>query len=155
MTECTRFALSGSPVAPAFDVNPDLWAAEVDASQIGQVVQNLVLNAMQAMARGGVLEVSLDNVEYDAETVPASTKIAPGRYVLLKVKDSGTGIPPEVLARIFDPYFTTRGAGTGLGLPITRNIIEGLGGTIAVSSSPGEGTQIIIDLPIGEPGVAA
>jgi PAS domain S-box-containing protein len=155
VTECTRFALSGSPVAPAFDVNPDLWAAEVDASQIGQVVQNLVLNAMQAMARGGVLEVSLDNVEYDADTVPASTKIAPGRYVLLKVKDGGTGIPPEVLARIFDPYFTTKKSGSGLGLAISYSIVRAHGGSITVESEPGVGSTFTVYLPASSTPAAA
>jgi two-component system NtrC family sensor kinase len=70
---------------------------------------------------------------------------------MVAVQDRGTGISSEDLARIFDPYFTTRRAGTGLGLPITKNIIEGLGGTISVSSRVGEGTEIRIDLPLQPP----
>ncbi len=147
VTECTRFALSGSPVAPAFDVDPELWAAEVDASQIGQVVQNLVLNAMQAMPRGGVLEVSLDNVELDAAAIPASAPMEPGRFVRLKVQDSGTGIPPELLARIFDPYFSTKEKGSGLGLAISYSIVQSHGGTITVESELGIGSCFTVYLP--------
>jgi PAS domain S-box-containing protein len=147
VTECTRFALSGSPVAPAFEVDPELWAAEVDASQIGQVVQNLVLNAMQAMPRGGVLEVSLDNVTLDADSIPARASLVPGRYVRVAVQDSGTGIPPELLTRIFDPYFTTKEKGSGLGLAISYSIVQAHGGAITVESEPGIGTRFEVYLP--------
>ncbi len=75
-------------------------------------------------------------------------------HVTVTVRDRGVGIAPEDMARIFDPYFTTRRAGTGLGLPIAKNIIEGLGGALTVSSQPGEGTEISINLPF-EPGNAA
>jgi signal transduction histidine kinase len=100
-TECTRFALSGSPVAPRFDLADGVWEAEIDSVQIGQVIQNLVLNGMQAMPRGGVLEVSLRNVELTATTVPPQTPLTPGKYVCLAVQDSGCGIPADVLGRIF------------------------------------------------------
>jgi len=75
--------------------------------------------------------------------------------VAITVSDHGTGIAPEDMAHIFDPYFTTRRAGTGLGLPIAKNIVEGLGGTITVSSRAGQGTDIVIDLPIAHTEVAA
>lgn len=155
VTECTRFALSGSPVAPAFDIDPELWAAEVDASQVGQVIQNLVLNAMQAMQRGGVLEVSLDNVEIDADTMPARASLVPGRYVRLSVQDSGTGIPPELLARIFDPYFTTKDKGSGLGLAISYSIVQAHGGTITVESEMGVGSRFTVYLPASSSKAAA
>lgn len=147
VTECTRFALSGSPVAPAFDIDPDLCAAEVDASQVGQVIQNLVLNAMQAMPRGGVLEVSLDNVDITPDTMPARASLVPGRYVRLGVQDSGSGIPPEVLARIFDPYFTTKDKGSGLGLAISYSIVQAHGGAITVESEVGVGSLFTVYLP--------
>jgi signal transduction histidine kinase len=73
------------------------------------------------------------------------------RGVRITVQDRGIGIGPEDMAHIFDPYFTTRRAGTGLGLPIAKNIIEGLGGTLSISSQPGEGTDIAIELPIASP----
>jgi signal transduction histidine kinase len=71
-----------------------------------------------------------------------------GDRLHLVVADRGVGIDPKVLAHIFDPYFTTKRGGTGLGLPITKNIVEGLGGTIGVTSAPGAGTEIVVDLPI-------
>lgn len=155
VTECTRFALSGSPVAPAFDVDPDLWAAEVDASQIGQVIQNLVLNAMQAMPRGGVLEVTMDNVDLDAASIPTRASLVPGRYVRLAVQDSGTGIPQELLTRIFDPYFTTKEKGSGLGLAISYSIVQAHGGTITVESDPGVGACFTVYLPASSAQAAA
>jgi PAS domain S-box-containing protein len=155
VTECTRFALSGSPVKPAFDVHPDLWAADVDTGQVGQVVQNLVLNAMQAMAKGGVLEVSLHNVTLNEESIPADAPLVPGKYVRLTVKDTGTGIPSEVLNRIFDPYFSTKEKGSGLGLAISYSIVRAHGGAITVESEVGVGTCFIVYLPASSAAAAA
>ena len=147
VTECTRFALSGSPVKPAFDVHPELWAADVDTGQVGQVVQNLVLNAMQAMPKGGVLEVALHNVDLDAESIPADAPLVPGKYVRLSVRDTGTGIPAEVLNRIFDPYFSTKEKGSGLGLAISYSIVRAHGGAITVESEMGVGSTFTVYLP--------
>ena len=147
VTECTRFALSGSPVAPRFDVAADLWEAEIDSVQIGQVVQNLVLNGMQAMPRGGTMDVSLKNVELRADTVPPQTSLAPGKYVALTVQDTGSGIAPDVLTRIFDPYFTTKEKGSGLGLAISYSIIRAHNGGITVQSEVGVGSRFTIYLP--------
>jgi len=147
VTECTRFALSGSPVAPRFDISPDLWEAEVDTVQVGQVVQNLVLNGVQAMPKGGIMEVSIKNVELDAATIPPQTAMAPGKYVSLVVQDSGTGIPADVLGRIFDPYFTTKEKGSGLGLAISYSIIRAHNGGITVESEPGVGSRFTVYLP--------
>jgi len=147
VSECTRFALSGSPVAPRFAISSDLWDAEIDSVQIGQVVQNLVLNGMQAMPRGGVMEVSLTNVELDAESIPPQTSLAPGHYVCLSVQDSGNGIPPDALGRIFDPYFSTKEKGSGLGLAISYSIIRAHNGGITVDSQPGVGSRFTVYLP--------
>ena len=147
VTECTRFALSGSPVAPRFAVVDNLWEAEVDTVQVGQVIQNLVLNGMQAMPRGGVMEVSLLNVEFTADSVPPQTGMAPGKYVCLTVQDSGHGIPSDVLGRIFDPYFTTKEKGSGLGLAISYSIIRAHNGGITVESQPGVGSRFSVYLP--------
>jgi signal transduction histidine kinase/FixJ family two-component response regulator len=147
ITEYARFGLSGSSVAATFEVDPHLWMVEADESQIGQVVQNLVLNATQAMARGGILEISMDNVDVEAESSPAPGALAPGRYVRLAVRDSGSGIPPELLARIFDPYFTTKEKGSGLGLAISHSIVQAHGGSISVESELGIGTCFTVFLP--------
>jgi PAS domain S-box-containing protein len=148
--ECSRFALSGSAVAPRFTVDQDLWAADVDLDQIGQVVHNLVLNAQQAMPRGGVVDVSLHNEELAAESPLAMTGLAPGRYVRLTVQDQGHGIPAEKLDRIFDPYFTTKEFGSGLGLAITYSIVHAHGGAITVDSQEGHGARFTILLPASE-----
>lgn len=145
--ECSRFALSGSPVAPRFTIAPDLWAADVDLDQIGQVVHNLVLNALQAMPRGGIVDVTLANEELAPDAPLAMSGLAPGRYVRLIVKDQGHGIVPEQLDRIFDPYFTTKEMGSGLGLAITYSIVHAHGGAITVDSQPGQGARFTIHLP--------
>jgi signal transduction histidine kinase/ActR/RegA family two-component response regulator len=147
VTECTRFALSGSPVAARFDISHGLWPADVDTVQIGQVVQNLVLNAMQAMPRGGSIDVSLQNVELALDSLPAQTALSPGKYVCLIIQDTGTGISPEHLGRIFDPYFTTKEKGSGLGLAISYSIVRAHGGAIGVESQLGIGTRFSIYLP--------
>jgi signal transduction histidine kinase/ActR/RegA family two-component response regulator len=147
VTECARFALSGSPVAPRFNFSKDLWAADIDTVQIGQVVQNLVLNALQAMSRGGIIELSLNNVEIDATSIPAQTSMTPGKYVCLTVQDTGSGIPEEVLGRIFDPYFTTKEKGSGLGLAISYSIIRAHQGGITVESQVGFGSKFTVYLP--------
>jgi PAS domain S-box-containing protein len=147
VTECARFALSGSPVAPRFDFDPELWSADLDTVQIGQVVQNLVLNAMQAMPRGGIIELSLKNVDLDTASVPPQTSMAPGKYVSLTVQDTGAGIPEDVLSRIFDPYFTTKEKGSGLGLAISYSIVRAHQGGITVDSKPGVGSKFTVYLP--------
>jgi signal transduction histidine kinase/ActR/RegA family two-component response regulator len=155
VTECTRFTLSGSPVAPNFDISGDLWPAEIDVIQIGQVIQNLVLNAMQAMGpRGGILTVALRNVELDASSLPARIALPPGRYVWLAVQDTGSGIPAEYLDRIFDPYFSTKEKGSGLGLAVCYSIVRAHGGAITVDSEVGVGTRFSIYLPASERPVA-
>ena len=147
VVECSRFALSGSPVAPRFTIADDLWAADVDLDQIGQVVHNLVLNALQAMPRGGIVDVSLANEELAGDAPLAMTGLAPGRYVRLTVQDQGHGIPPEKLDRIFDPYFTTKEFGSGLGLAISYSIVHAHGGAITVESQLGHGAQFTVLLP--------
>jgi PAS domain S-box-containing protein len=147
VVDCTRFVLSGSPVAPRFGIPDDAWPADVDTTQIAQVVHNLVLNAMQAMPRGGIVDVSLKNVDLTLDSLPVNTGLTPGRYVCLTVQDQGTGIPSEALNRIFDPYFTTKETGSGLGLAITYSIVRAHGGAIRVVSTPGEGAAFYVYLP--------
>jgi signal transduction histidine kinase len=119
---------------------------------------NLLTNARHAVESLALAGTGTDGVsgaarlhdDAAAPFVEVRTRIA-GTHLTVTIQDRGVGISPEDMAHIFDPYFTTRRAGTGLGLPISKNIVEGLGGTLAVTSRRGEGTQIRIDLPLTPP----
>jgi len=145
--EAAEFALHGAKVRCDFRVAPDLWPAEVDKSQIGQVVQNLVINAVQAMPGGGVIEISIAN-----ETIPAQSDgaLAAGDYLKISVADTGTGIRPDLLPRIFEPYFTTKANGSGLGLATVYSIVKKHYGDIQVESEPGQGTTFHFWLPAAQ-----
>jgi CheY-like chemotaxis protein/anti-sigma regulatory factor (Ser/Thr protein kinase) len=140
-----KLALSGSTTGCVMTIAEDLWATDADEGQIGQVVQNIVLNASHAMPRSGTVEISADNIE----TSDGVTAILPagGRFIRICFKDNGTGIQPQDLAKIFDPYFTTKQQGSGLGLATSYSIIKRHGGTITVSSEPGTGTIFCVYLP--------
>ncbi len=144
LREQTVFACRGSSVTCSVEVDPGLWAAEIDEGQIGQVVNNLVLNAVQAMPDGGSVRVRADNIDCGADADPI---LAHGPYVRIAVQDTGCGIPPENLLRLFDPYFTTKAGGTGLGLAVTYSIVKKHGGHIRVDSEPGRGTTFLVYLP--------
>jgi len=129
-----------------------------DATYLHQVAMNLCTNAIHAMARGGVLSVTLDRAQLNESRTLSRGALGPGPYVRLTVADTGTGIPPAVLDRIFDPFFTTKevGAGTGLGLSLVHGIVTDLGGAIDVKSTLDEGTKFEIWLPVsGEIAVPA
>jgi two-component system cell cycle sensor histidine kinase/response regulator CckA len=142
--EAAEFALHGSKVRGDFTVAADLWPAEVDKGQIGQVVHNIVLNAMQAMPDGGVIRIAMENAAIGAGMLP---DVAAGRYLKLTIADNGAGIRPEYLPRIFDPYFTTKPGGSGLGLATVHSIVRKHLGHIRVLSKMGEGTIFDIWLP--------
>ncbi len=146
--DALAFVLRGSNVAGKLRVADGLWPIEADGGQIGQVINNLLINADQSMLRGGVVRVELDNCRIDDEV--AARK--PGPYVRLTVADQGCGIPSENLGRIFDPYFTTKDTGTGLGLTSLYSIVKKHGGEVTVSSLVGEGTTFQVYLP-ASPGV--
>jgi hypothetical protein len=122
-----------------------------DATQLHQVLLNLCVNARDAMPGGGTLTIEGEAVELDAAFLTGShaTAAKPGPYAAIRVKDTGTGIPPEILDRIFDPFFTTKdpGKGTGLGLSTVLGIVKGHGGFLNVSSHPGRGSTFAIYLP--------
>ena len=145
--ECAGFALRGSRAQARFHLPSDLWPVEADVGQVNQAIQNLLLNAAQAMPRGGTIDVSTENVVV-ADASPLGP--APGRYVRLCIRDRGMGIPAELLPRIFDPYFTTKPTGSGLGLAATRSVVDRHGGHIDVESALGEGTTFIVHLPASE-----
>ncbi|HWL17906.1 MAG TPA: ATP-binding protein [Opitutus sp.] len=145
--ESTQFALHGAAVRVEFDIAPGLWSVEVDKGQIGQVVQNILLNATQEMAEEGKVQVTLRN-----ETVTeVRAGLAPGKYVKLSVSDTGAGIPPETLGRIFEPYFTTKQQGNGLGLATVYSIVKRHGGQIEVESALGRGSTFHVWLPALDP----
>ncbi len=120
-----------------------------DTTQLHQVLLNLCVNARDAMPNGGTLTLEAENVELDAAGAVAVPNAKPGHYVVWRVKDSGTGIPPEILTRIFEPFFTTKGPekGTGLGLSSVFVIVKSHGGAVQVYSTPGEGTSFSVYLP--------
>jgi PAS domain S-box-containing protein len=123
-----------------------IWSVDVDEGQIAQVVQNLLLNADQAMPGGGVIQVAVENVD-----VAIATPALPvGRYVRISISDRGVGIPRERQSRIFDPYFTTKPGGSGLGLAICASILRNHQGSITVNSEPGSGTTFHAYLPASE-----
>ncbi len=138
------FGTRGTTVRCEYDLPADLWNAEVDEGQISQVIQNLVINAVEAMPQGGTIQISARNREIDRMTSPV---LAEGRYVAITVHDHGQGIPRENLNRIFEPYFTTKAAGSGLGLATTYSIIKQHGGLIDVESAEGAGTKFYVYLP--------
>ena len=142
--QVTEFSLRGSNVKPVFNISEDLWTIEADRAQIGQVIRNLIINADHAMPRGGVVEVSAENVEIKVED---KTKLDPGPYVKITVRDYGIGIPPEHIPRIFEPFFTTKHKGSGLGLAVCYSIIKNHNGHIEVESELGKGTTFYIYLP--------
>lgn len=146
ITETTAFTLRGSAVRPVFEIEDGLWPVDVDIGQISQVIGNLVLNATQAMPDGGTVTIRAKNTEITA----ARPSLGPGRYVRIEVADTGEGIDPAHLGKIFDPYFTTKVHGRGLGLPSSLSIVRRHEGTIDVSSTPGEGTTFTVYLPASE-----
>jgi len=145
--ETAEFALVGSNARVHFSIPDGLWPAEVDPAQISQVVLNLVINAAEAMPEGGVVAIAAANATLDAAS---GIPLPPGRYVKLVVRDTGVGIAPENLSRIFDPYFTTKGAGSGLGLAVVHSILRNHGGHVQVQSRIGVGSTFEAYLPAAE-----
>ena len=145
--DTVSFSLRGTHSRSEFLFGADLWPAEIDPGQISQVIANLVVNADQAMPNGGTLRVSCDNFSYDSDTTPAITDLAPGDYIRIAIRDEGTGIPEECLKRIFDPYFTTKPKGNGLGLATTYSIIKNHNGLICVDSKVHQGSTFTLYLP--------
>jgi PAS domain S-box-containing protein len=129
--ETAGFSLSGSRAQCELSLPDDLWWAEIDEGQIGQVINNLVINADQAMPEGGTISISAENV---IVRLSDGLPLKEGRYIRIAVKDQGIGIPESSIPKIFDPFFTTKPDGNGLGLAITYSIIKKHGGYITVES---------------------
>jgi PAS domain S-box-containing protein len=144
ITDTVQFALRGSGVRCTMHLPDDLWPVEVDEGQISQVLQNLVINGDQAMPDGGTITVEAANC---ALSLQEDLPLKPGNYVRVSVTDQGVGISQDHLPKIFDPYFTTKPKGSGLGLATTYSIVKRHEGHIAVSSAMGIGTCFTFYLP--------
>jgi len=138
------FVLAGSKVSAAYDLEENLRSISADPSQIEQMINNLVINAVQAMPTGGHLYIKARNLSPDEmERLPAENNA----YIRFDVTDAGVGIPEENLAKIFDPFFTTKETGTGLGLSTVKSIVQNHGGTVLVDTKVGKGTTMSVILP--------
>jgi PAS domain S-box-containing protein len=140
-----KFALSGSSADYRVELDTALWHVEADEGQIGQVIQNIVLNADQSMPLGGTIVIAAKNAQGSKKGMPQLPD--EGKYIEISIKDNGVGISETYLSKIFDPYFTTKAKGSGLGLATCYSIIKNHGGIINVSSKMGEGTTFFIYLP--------
>ncbi len=146
LQNAVRIAAAGSPVVVKVETPPDLFPVEIDKGQILQVVQNLIINAIQAMPvpADGRVTLGASNLHLAEGEVDG---LPPGGYLRIDVQDNGSGIPPEILTKIFDPFFTTKKSGTGLGLATVDSIVRRHGGRIGVESTTGVGTLFSVFLP--------
>ncbi len=142
--DSANFVLRGSNVKCEFSLSEDLWPVDVDEGQISQVINNLVINADQAMPQGGNINVTARNIAIGADSV---LPLSPGDYIEISVEDQGVGIPEECLQKVFDPYFTTKQKGSGLGLASAHSVIKNHDGFITADSKLGVGTIFHIYLP--------
>jgi len=145
--EAAAFAARGSNCNLDCRTHNEIWTAEIDEGQIVQVIQNLVLNAIQAMPDGGAITVTTNNTHLTEGDVPA---LEAGRFVEIAVIDTGVGIPESDLDRIFDPFFTTKTSGSGLGLATAFSIVRSHGGAIVVRSEPDRGSRFAVYLPASD-----
>ncbi|MBI4378255.1 MAG: GAF domain-containing protein [Nitrospinae bacterium] len=148
--DTVSFTLSGSKSMCKYLIQEDIYPVEADEGQLCQAINNIIINAEQAMPEGGVIEIDCKNITISEENTFSLEK---GRYVRIAIKDNGTGIPTELLHKIFDPYFTTKQKGSGLGLATTYSIIKRHNGYIDVDSNPVIGTTFYIYLPASDRGI--
>ncbi len=142
--ESAGFTLTGTSIKCEYIIPDDLWPAEIDGGQISQVINNIVINARQAMPEGGTLRFICSNTSLEESD---SQPLQPGEYIQISISDSGPGIPPAIRQKIFDPYFSTKPDGSGLGLTTSHSIIARHDGRISVESKPGSGAVFHILLP--------
>ncbi|MCD6292135.1 MAG: PAS domain S-box protein [Deltaproteobacteria bacterium] len=142
--ESAEFVLHGSQVKVVIEAEADIWDVQIDSGQISQVVNNLVTNARQAMDDRGIIQISITNLEIMEDCM---VDLMPGPYVKVTVQDQGCGIDPEIISHIFEPYYTTKESGSGLGLATCYSIIANHDGHIDVTSEPGTGSTFTFLLP--------
>jgi PAS domain S-box-containing protein len=146
LKDSARFALTGSPVRCKFDLADNLYPVDIDEGLIHQVINNIVINAEQAMPKGGIITIRAMNVVLKDENQVSGILPGKGKYLKISIEDRGIGIHKEYLDKIFDPYFTTKQRGSGIGLATTYSIIKKHDGYITVDSTPGMGTTFYIYL---------
>jgi two-component system cell cycle sensor histidine kinase/response regulator CckA len=144
--ESAKFASSGSTVKCEIELPENLWPTEIDPGQLSQVIHNLVINAIQAMPEGGVMRIRGENVKLNGKT-RTGLPLSSGKYIKIAVEDEGVGIWPDQLGKIFDPYFTTKQKGSGLGLATVYSILHNHTGYITADSIPSKGTTFTFYLP--------
>jgi PAS domain S-box-containing protein len=147
LADWAGFALSGSNVDYELVEAPDLQPVEIDKGQMSRVINNLLINAQQAMPDGGTVTIYATNITAGPDRPDPGLPLADGEYVRIDIQDTGVGISEDYLARIFDPYFTTKQKGSGLGLSIAYSVVKSHGGYITVDSRLGAGTTFHIYLP--------
>lgn len=143
--DSANFVLHGSRVVCNYDIPADLWAVRIDSGQISQVIQNLAVNAKQAMDSQGQLNISCRNLDGNVQIL--SEGLIEKQYIQISIEDNGCGIAQENVSKIFDPYFSTKSNGSGLGLALSHSIIAKHNGRFSVSSELGHGTTFTILLP--------
>ncbi len=148
IVNAVRFALSGSRSEYRLRLDPGLWRVDADAGQLGQVIQNIAMNADQAMPLGGAIEITARNAPPADPELPHG--LPPRNHVMISIRDSGVGIPEPDLERIFDPYFTTKEKGSGLGLATSYSIVRNHEGRIFARSEAGRGSTFVICLPASD-----
>ena len=151
LEQSAEFSLYGSSLRADLDIAQNLWKAEIDAGQIEQVINALIINARDAMPHGGTVRVAAKNVEIDERN---ATLLPAGRYLKVSITDRGEGVPEDLTTKIFDPYFTTKPAASGLGLAISYSIVKKHGGLLHLESSSPDGSTFAFYLPATEGKVA-
>jgi PAS domain S-box-containing protein len=144
LANVSQFALRGANVRGDASIPGDLWPVEADKGQIAQVFHNLIINACQSMPQGGTVRISAANRAVGSGN---GIPLPPGNYATVVIADQGAGIPAENLTKIFDPFFSTKPGGTGLGLAVVYSVLKNHGGYIEVASAPGEGATFTVFLP--------
>ena len=150
LKDSATFALRGSNVGCEFSIPDDLWPVEIDVGQINQIINNLIINARQAMPDGGTIKIRAENVNMDRES---GLPLKIGSYTKVSIQDEGTGISQKHIQKIFDPFFTTKQEGNGLGLATSYSIIHKHNGHITVESELGAGATFHIYLPASPEGI--
>ncbi|MDH5185495.1 MAG: PAS domain S-box protein [candidate division WOR-3 bacterium] len=151
LKEAANIALRGSKVSCEFSVTDEIWPVEVDEGQLIQGINNMIINADQAMPKGGKIKVWAENIKINEKS---SLPLEAGNYVKIAIQDRGVGIPEENLSKIFDPFYSTKPRGTGLGLTTVYSIIKKHNGHIAVESEIGVGSTFYIYLPAANTGIS-
>ncbi len=145
LTRAAEFALYGSNLRAAIEIEDHLGKAEIDAGQIEQVINGLMINAREAMPNGGIVGVTAENFTIHADS---GSPLAPGRYIKVAIADAGPGVPTDLVTKIFDPYFTTKPTSSGLGLAICYSIIKKHGGFLHLENNTPTGATFTFYLPI-------